>query len=383
MKPKFLLLLLLTISCKSQESNLYEIDPRTFDENKITLAEIADDIIYIPLDNSFPIGIIYSYKITDKSIYLSAKDISILAFNRDGKMPRKIGSRGRGPGEYGYGLYFAVDDKTGTIYVLDYSKIKVYSKNGNFLRDILLKEYGGGRIEFFDSKLFFPDFLESGNSKYNWIILDTLGNLINKKENSIPPFPNNMGVGGSIYKFQDRIFYYNYFNDTIFSILPDLSWEAAFLFSPGEHRWPRSKLDVTQLSPYMSPVSLFETDCFIVFHYGYHNRGAFALIDKKNKKTFLAYLTSEVSSSGVTTHGGFLNNLDGGMPFQPDKYYTENDQEYMIAEINPYQLKDHVASSEFKNSAPEYPEKKTKLEKLANSLNENDNPILILVKLKK
>ena len=31
---------------------------------------------------------------------------------------------------------------------------------------------------------------------------------------------------------------------------------------------------------------------------------------------------------------------------------------------------------------PKYPEKKKQLEKLANSLNENDNPVLMLVKLK-
>ncbi|MGV8091740.1 MAG: hypothetical protein AB2L24_07745 [Mangrovibacterium sp.] len=51
--------------------------------------------------------------------------------------------------------------------------------------------------------------------------------------------------------------------------------------------------------------------------------------------------------------------------------------------INPFQLKAHVASDEFKNSTPQYPEKKKELEKLANSLSENDNPVLMLMKLTK
>jgi len=41
------------------------------------------------------------------------------------------------------------------------------------------------------------------------------------------------------------------------------------------------------------------------------------------------------------------------------------------------------AGFEFKNSSPEYPEKKKELEKLANTLKETDNPVLVLVRLKK
>ena len=68
--------------------------------------------------------------------------------------------------------------------------------------------------------------------------------------------------------------------------------------------------------------------------------------------------------------------------FQPLGYFTENNQEFFTSIIDPFKLKAHVASSEFINSIPKYPEKKKELEKLANSLKDTDNPILILVKLK-
>jgi hypothetical protein len=45
-------------------------------------------------------------------------------------------------------------------------------------------------------------------------------------------------------------------------------------------------------------------------------------------------------------------------------------------------LKTRVSDSEFKTSIPKYPEKKKELEKLANSLKETDNPVLILVRLR-
>jgi len=47
-----------------------------------------------------------------------------------------------------------------------------------------------------------------------------------------------------------------------------------------------------------------------------------------------------------------------------------------------YELKAHISTESFKNSTPKYPEKKKELEKLAYSLDENDNPVLMLVKLK-
>ena len=93
-----LLLGLITFSCSSIDNSLIEINPEKFTENKITLSDIADDIDYIPLDNSTAIGLIYSYKMTNNSIYLSAKDIGILEFDREGKLVEKIGKPGRGPG---------------------------------------------------------------------------------------------------------------------------------------------------------------------------------------------------------------------------------------------------------------------------------------------
>jgi len=46
-------------------------------------------------------------------------------------------------------------------------------------------------------------------------------------------------------------------------------------------------------------------------------------------------------------------------------------------------LKDHIASDDFKNNTPKHPEKKSQLEELANSLSEFDNPVLMFVTFKK
>ncbi|MGI5913960.1 MAG: hypothetical protein ACOX5K_04455 [Bacteroidales bacterium] len=50
--------------------------------------------------------------------------------------------------------------------------------------------------------------------------------------------------------------------------------------------------------------------------------------------------------------------------------------------MSPYELKSHVSGDDFQNSIPKCPEKKKDLEKFANSLEETDNPVLVMVRLK-
>lgn len=396
MKFKYLFFIgLITLSCSSGDNKKFEIDPRTFAENKITLSKIADDIRYVPLDNSIPFNY-FKYVITHDWFYIAAKGIGILKFDRRGKLVKKIGTQGRGPGEFLYGINFTVDDKTGNVFILDQQDItKVYSENGTFLREISLNKIVGGSgwggdVEIFNSLLFFPNSLGEGDSKYCWAFLDTLGKLVEKKNNSLPPFQTNMGLDGNIYRFGNNIFYYNFYNDTIFSISPDLSYEEAYLFARGDHRWPKTVIEVNSISQVNSllynlfqPFSIFETNHFIVILYGYLDKEAFAFLDKETKKTFLAFRYVKSQSGYRNSIPALLNDLDGGVPLENLRYYSENGEEYITSLIEPIKLKSYVSIEEFAESVAKYPEKKKELKKLADSLKETDNPVLIMVRLKK
>jgi hypothetical protein len=379
MKSKYLfLIILISLSCINKTECQYKIDPRAFDNNEISLAEIADDISYIPLDNNIPIGDIVLAKFIKNSIYVKISNIGLVAFNRDGKIPRKIGSVGRGPGEYLYCTSFDVDEINETIYIKDMDEIiKVYSKNGNFLRSIPLKHFEPfhfNDIELSNSNLFVFEYITMGRGKFNWLVLDTLGKLIKKKENSIPAFRSGMGADGGTYKFGSKIYYWNMYNDTIFSISPDLSYKASYIFPPGDYRMPRSP--ITDRTGYIVPRFIFETNRYLMYEYFDGARFADALIDKRSKKSFINYLEPDHT-------GGIINNLDSGTKFRSISYFVENGQEYLIGSVNAFQLKAYVASDIFKNSVPKYPEKKKELEKMVNKLNETDNPILMIVRLKR
>ncbi len=368
----------------NQNKNLYEIDPRSFKDNNITLDSIAEDISYIPLDDSIPIGINYKLKVTINNIYLSIKDVGVVKYNRSGRLICMVGSIGRGPGQYTDFMDYTVDELTANVYVMSPGIIKVYSQSGKFVRDINYKEYVGfvgGDIEVFISMLFIPDFLWTGEAKNSWVFLDTLGNLKATKKNSIAPFKTNTGIDGSIYRFGDSFFYYNLYNDTIFSISPDLSSKAAYLFAKGEHRWPigRVKTDPESWNRIFRPVKMFETKHFIILLYAYLDRSAISIIDKQTRKVFLARV-----QKGEYSEPNLVNDLDGGLPFGRDiNYFSDNMKEYLIQLISPYDLKAHVTTAAFKNGNFKYPEKKLELEKLASKLKATDNPILMVAKLKK
>ena len=387
--------LLILFSCKQgnrSATDIISIDPRIFPEVEISLAEIAADISYIPLDNQFPIGIVYSYKMINDFIYAAIKDVGVVRFTSTGKFDRKYGKIGRGPGEYVFCLRFAVDEYTGSVYVMDHKSndIEVYTNDGKYVRNIKLfvddEGFGLSDIEFYNSSLLLAQYINMGRGAFDWIILDTLGNRIQEKKNPYPSFNGRMGGGGGLFKFNGRIGYWDSFKDTLFSISSNFNYSPMCIFSAGEHRFPRnsdaynSESDFLKaMDKYLNSHLFIETKQFLIYKFSYMKHNSCAFIQKNTLKVFVNHFQFH---RGVFT-GGATNNIDAGLDFIPDNYHAINRIEYLVETIQPFQLKAHIASENFKNSTPKYPEKKKELEKLANSLNEDDNPVLMLVKLKK
>jgi len=73
---------------KTPDDTPFVIDPEKFPEDMITLSEIADDIKYIPLDDTIPFEWVYSIEITPKNIYLSVQWFGIVKYDREGRFKR-------------------------------------------------------------------------------------------------------------------------------------------------------------------------------------------------------------------------------------------------------------------------------------------------------
>ena len=409
MKSNFILLIAIFIafySCKysninhnesKRKDDIIKLNPCKYEENKILLSDIADDIKYVTLDKSFPIASIRSLKLTEKSIYIKTghNNPVIVKYKRQGIDPVQIGKIGKGPGEFLYCKHFAIEPETENIYMFAGNNdihiiIMVYDNKGNYIREFKLFEgiptYGLNEMEFFNnSYLFFSQNAIGANALYNWIIVDTLGNIVSSKRNYTTPFKIRSGSPGGIYKYKNKISYWVDYNDTIFTISSDFNYRATYMFAPGKHRLP--KKDLKFINPiqileapfqYYCSKLILETNRFLINEYVYKMRCGLAIIDKKSGKSYTTHSKLKRLKCSV----GIINDLDGGEKLIPKCYYTEKKHEYLVGIVYPYQLIEQVASAAFKSSTPKYPEKKKELEKLANSLKEDDNPVLMLVRLK-
>jgi hypothetical protein len=138
----------------------------------------------------------------------------------------------------------------------------------------------------------------------------------------------------------------------------------------------RSKHDGMYIAKnFISQLNLFEFGDYIYYEFIYR----FVLPEDVLIYSFIGSKKSNFRAL-INTGQGIINDLDGGPNILPK---TIKDDNTIIAWMDPLKLKAHVASEVLKNSTPKYPEKKKELEKLADNLKETDNPLLVLVKLKK
>lgn len=383
------LLIAMLLSCNTSKKTkeVLVIDLAKLKPGKILLSDIANEIEYFPLENKFPIGSIYSYKVTTNFIYAALRNVGVVKFSKDGKLKKRYGKIGRGPGEYVYCHKFALDNQNGTVYVMDQKMqdIEVYNQNGDHIREIKLPVGKGGfgfsDLEFVNSSLFLAQFINMGHGEYDWFVIDTLGVNITKKLNPYPEFNGRRGNISSLSKINDNILYWDNFKDTVFHISTDFNSTPACIFVKGEHKFPMTTAGYNpsdkffkNISNFMMLLNFLETTQFFIFQYDLNESLKLTLFDKKNSVANVIELKE--------SENGIKNDLDNGLSFNPEKYFEIEDKKYLATFIQPFELKKHVASYKFKNSTPKYPEKKKELEQLANTLDESDNPILMLVKLK-
>ena len=100
----------------------------------------ADTVLCIPIvttEESF-MDIIDQTWINDSYILINCHYASLLLFQQDGKLVRRIGKPGRGPGEYGRILHFDVLDDTILVSSIGKRGFSRYSFDGTFSDEIRL-----------------------------------------------------------------------------------------------------------------------------------------------------------------------------------------------------------------------------------------------------
>lgn len=384
MKFKVLILFLL-LSCVQSAENEREIPFANGIENvqEINVSDIALDVRYIALETNSDCLLgkdLYDISFSEKYLFVR-DDSDLYQFTLEGKFIRKIGKKGQGPKEFLMISSVKYDNQKEEIYMNDLlsGKIKVYSFDGDFMRDILTEN--GEQLIYYntDDKLFYmyPMFFYNEQESNELIVRNEKG-----EELYVFPFfrdgnvkyPSFLISQSIIYTYNGIIYYKNPLESVIFrldndkktpmynlslgryenlSLLDDVVVEKKGNIGFGEF----NKEAEDKLSFY----DIFELQNYVCFFYLQHDR-RFAWYNKVNNSV------CRIRGRSAKIDG-FTDDLQNGYPILP-RFWGEN---RIVGYVSAGTLIEEMRNNKMVDGS---------LRQVMTNLSEEDNPVLQLVTLK-
>lgn len=423
LKIKIILLslLLLAPACsKGQKKNIalpvIDIEANIKNMQQLNLSQFTNEIKYVPLqikDNLAFVGI-WDCVFSDR--YILVNDLrKCLLYDFEGNFLAKIGNQGRGPGEY-HSARNAAFGPNNKIYIQDLYDLLEYNMDGTFSKKyekcfIAAEDFIGSWLPIEDSLILGKISSLMGNEKNKALIFNKKGDIKTQFENYIlfrreRQLAGPEEINAHIYKFKNEIVFKEIYNDTIFNLSKELELIPKYLINLGKFSEPvshRESITRETMSSHFSTIwkkyiqleNVFQTkdylflDCQFNAQFPakrltqktimegltswYNTTRVLGIYNKRTKKLTFCKPTSTDNSLFTS---GIYNDIDGGARFFPKAQVNDS---IMVMSVETKQLKDHIASDDFKNTIAKYPGKKQQLEELANRITEYDNPVLMFV----
>jgi hypothetical protein len=382
---------------KRKHKNEYQVISLDFkkiinNEKKAKISDIAEKVEYIKLEwkNDSKIGNILDAKLTNEYIFIHHSAFGLLAqFDRKGNFIRNIGKQGRGPKEYSLIRNFSIDEEKGLIFIQGnwVKKTLVFTFDGKYLRSIK-----NTSLEFHSNTWVhdstFLEFMEPlfGDEKFVFVEKTEFGDTIQgvknhffweeyKKDKYIMSFHNR----NIFYRLNSKLHFKGWYNDTIYTYDTKNRITPKYFVNLGNHKLD-DELRIEKTGRNKIPENTYwfefwESERYIFLPYGSYSlkqgKKGFAYFDKKTKEAMsLKENNGEIS---------FINDFDGGPRFK--LRFVKDSLAYSFIEA--FEIMEHMNSGQFYNSTPLQTEFKNKFVKKMKDITENDNPVLMIIKLKK
>lgn len=386
----------------SNVDSVIEID--LFSETKSTvkgLSDFAKNIEYIPLQTTKssligpnPLKIIK----TNNRIYIlnSGFDAEILCFDVNGKFLFKINNKGRGPQEYDFVTDFDVSSDNRNLAILSSSTRKfltygISDSGFNFQRSIKLKDPAPWRVNLVPDNdkaiMAIPSW--TGTETTLSLLINTSGDTLNFKSNGYKYNKIQKSQGRSIsisgllvYNSGKFACFKEEFSDTVFYVdAKDNSFKPRILFNThGTFFTPEMKAGSEKIKNNTTTYipNVFETSRYVFYWY-------YTLIVEKNIINLYGFIFDKKTETKYKFDIGeeqkikLKDDLSGGPDFNLGFYENQCSGGKLLTFVEAIALKKYVASKEFDNAKVIDSKKKNELKRLADSLEDTDNPVLIIV----
>lgn len=350
------------------------------DQNfSLKLSEYIDTIIYLPLktDTDYLIDREPKFSATRDEIAVRTASECFIFNKSTGEFIRKIGNKGRGPGEFRSTRGF-VNPYKQSIYLEGIgNKLLKYNYDGDFIKEIIIPEFQNDisspslptNYTWFNENIICYFSNMTGLEKKLLVIFDENGKKLSVFEN-INSYSDKRGFSMNLnesqfYHFNSNLFYKEDYSDTIFQVTRNCLVPKLILHT-GKHRAPYSSKwmnsSETNKHEFIEPHNLIELDNYFLFEFYYHKKNIQCLYSKKSN-------TLRIAERDI----GIINDIDGFVKFSPVSLASDGS---LIGFVEAYRVLEWF--TENPDKATELPLHLQKLKKIK----ETDNPIVMIAKLK-
>jgi hypothetical protein len=353
------------------------------DKSEVKLTDWVEDIRFIPLETNDQCMFDYIMRVYVGKEYILISTISkgILMFDQNGKFIRILASHGKGPGELmDANRNIFVDEKNDKLYVTDFSvmtdRMIVYDiKTGHYnnipimhegpeigIRDIIVRN---------DSIMYITTMqMRGGKSDCPLFCQTTTGKLLWEIKKTHP-----LGLtDASIHLAKDKIFmYYNFVQDTTWLVEGQQLKPVAIIST----EMGRSYLEEIVGNGYlgMIPVNdhLFQ---------GYMATVKSVEMDERSHRNRAQYTDRESFIFDTKTNRtSLIGQIKNDFLGSNEKFYTQFHHNGLVTMT--YQALDLREIADSISKVPNIPkELKTRMDHILATVNENDNPVILVGRLK-
>jgi hypothetical protein len=388
---------------KNSANSVLKIDLLSKPESTVDkLSDISTNVEYIPLQttgNSFIAPFVLKILNKDKRIYILNSGLNsreILCFDMDGKFLFKLHNEGRGPEEYISITDFDVSSDNKFLIILSEidHKLIVYGIADTcftFQRSVSLKKPVPGKVRIIPEtdKIFLAVPPWGGTEPTLSLLINVVGDTINFKPNcSKYKLVTKMNYISTdemlVYSIANMVCFKEEFSDTVFYVdAKDNSFKPRMIFdSHGIQFKPEMRGGSEPIGENTIFIAdLFETSKYVI----YRSQLKTILFDKMTKIKHglnIKYFSEKtIINTNVEIPKNILkDDLSGGPDFTMDLNSWDRlcHNGKMFSLVEAITLKNHVASEDFKNARVNESQK-AKIKKLAGTLKETDNPVLVVV----